>query len=186
MENAGAHLLVVDDNELNRDMLARRLERQGYEVTAVEDGQQALAVLAERAIDLVLLDIMMPELSGYEVLERIKSADALRHIPVIMISAVDELSSVVRCLEMGAEDYLFKPFNPQLIRVRIEAALSRTRDRALPHPDLVARLNSHVLNAQAVLDRLDTHMDVLSPHRADLEQLKSHLDSLKTLIPGLS
>jgi len=184
MGNAGAHLLIVDDNELNRDMLARRLERQGYEVTAVEDGHQALDALKENKIDLVLLDIMMPELSGYEVLERIKSTEATRHIPVIMISAVDELSSVVRCLEMGADDYLFKPFNPQLIRVRIEAALSRNRDRVLPRQDIVERLHSNVLGAQAALGRLDTHMDAKSPHRADLEELRLHLESMMSLIAG--
>ncbi|HET7376750.1 MAG TPA: response regulator, partial [Anaerolineae bacterium] len=116
-------VLVVDDNEMNRDMLSRRVERQGHTVRLAKDGLEALAILRTEPIDLVLLDIMMPGMNGYEVLEAIKSDQVLHHIPVIMISAVDEIDSVVRCIEMGAEDYLPKPFNPVLLRARIGAAL---------------------------------------------------------------
>ena len=113
-------LLVVDDNEDNRYTLTRRLKRQGYDNVAVAaNGREALEVLAEGAFDLVLLDIMMPGVNGYEVLERMKADDRLRDVPVIMISALDEIDSVVKCIELGAEDYLPKPFNPVLLGARV-------------------------------------------------------------------
>src|SRR5262245_32322472 len=101
-------ILVVDDNEMNRDMLSRRLQRHGYEVVVAENGADALEMMESKTLDLVLLDIMMPKLNGYQVLEKVKANPKLKQIPVIMISAVDELDSVVKCIEMGAEDYLFK------------------------------------------------------------------------------
>ncbi|MDX1664160.1 MAG: fused response regulator/phosphatase [Candidatus Promineifilaceae bacterium] len=123
------YLLVVDDNELNRDMLSRRLQRQGHTVAVAENGRQALEMLHATPFDLVLLDIMMPVLDGYQTLEAMKAHDTLCHIPVIMVSAVDELKSVVRCIEMGAEDYLPKPFNPVLLRARVDASLEKKRLR---------------------------------------------------------
>lgn len=120
-------ILVVDDNEMNRDMLQRRLERQNYETVNAENGQRALELLREQAFDLVLLDIQMPKMNGYEVLEAAKADEALRNIPIIMISAVDDLDSVVKCIELGAEDYLFKPFNPVLLKARVNASLERKR-----------------------------------------------------------
>jgi serine phosphatase RsbU (regulator of sigma subunit) len=122
-------LLVVDDNEMNRDMLSRRLQRQGFEVALAEDGQQALDAVAAQAFDLILLDIMMPVMNGYDVLERLKADAALHHIPVIMITAVDDAESVARCIEMGAEDHLPKPFNPAILRARIDSALAKKRLR---------------------------------------------------------
>ncbi len=131
----GARILVVDDNDVNRDMLSRRLQREGYLAAVAEDGLEALQMLKEQAYDLVLLDIMMPLLNGYQVLERIKTDPELRHIPVIMISALDEIDSVVRCIEIGAEDSLPKPFNPTLLKARIGASLEkkRLRDREVLH-----------------------------------------------------
>jgi sigma-B regulation protein RsbU (phosphoserine phosphatase) len=122
-------LLIVDDVEANRDVLSRRLERQGYAVATAEDGRQALEKLCAENFDLVLLDIMMPEMDGYEVLQRLKTDETLRHIPVIMISALSELDSVVRCIGMGAEDYLPKPFEPTLLKARIGACLEKKRAR---------------------------------------------------------
>ena len=123
-----AALLVVDDIDDNRFALTRRLAREGYKnLTTAGDGQEALELLNSRPFDLVLLDIMMPKLNGYEVLERMKADGRLRHIPVIMISAIDELDSVIRCIELGAEDYLPKPFNPTLLRARVGASLERKR-----------------------------------------------------------
>lgn len=124
-----ALILVVDDNPMNRDMLSRRLEHQGYGVAIAEDGREAMSALRERAFDLVLLDIMMPGLDGYEVLRQIKTDEHLRHIPVLMISALDELESVVRCIELGADDYLPKPFEPTLLKARIAACLEKKRAR---------------------------------------------------------
>jgi class 3 adenylate cyclase len=122
-----SHILVVDDNAANRDLLSRRLMREGYRVTAVESGEAALAITVAEGFDLVLLDLMMPGLSGFEVLCRLKSDAGTRHLPVIMISALDELDSTVRCIAAGAEDYLPKPFNPVLLRARIGASLEKKR-----------------------------------------------------------
>lgn len=120
-------ILVVDDNESNRDMLSRRLRRAGYFVDVAVNGRVALEMLAASPFDLVLLDLMMPELNGYEVLQRMKSDAAVRHIPVLMISAIDDIDSVVRCIELGADDYLPKPFNPTLLRARVRSSLTRKR-----------------------------------------------------------
>ncbi len=121
---------MVDDNEDNRYTLTRRLTREGYtNLTSAAGGQQALELLGARPFDLVLLDVMMPGLNGYEVLERMRADNRLRHIPVIMISALDEIESVIRCIELGAEDYLSKPFNPTLLRARVGASLEKKRLR---------------------------------------------------------
>jgi adenylate cyclase len=122
-----SRILVVDDNASNRDLLSRRLQREGYRVTSVEGGAAALTMIAAEGFDLVLLDLMMPGMSGFEVLSRLKADGGTRHIPVIMISALDELDSTVRCIEAGAEDYLPKPFNPVLLRARINACLEKKR-----------------------------------------------------------
>ncbi len=125
--SAQGFLLVVDDIEANRDVLSRRLERHGYVVATAENGRLALEMLRADNFDLVLLDIMMPEMDGYEVLQRLKADEALRYIPVIMISALSEFDSVLRCIEMGAEEYLLKPFNPTLLKARIGACLQKKR-----------------------------------------------------------
>ena len=114
------HILVVDDNRMNRVKLAMSLEQQGHIVASAEDGEQALVMLKDFHYDAVLLDIVMPGLDGFQVLERIKTDSNLRDIPVIVISAVDEMDSAVRCIESGAEDYLPKPFNPVLLRARLK------------------------------------------------------------------
>lgn len=125
----GGALLIVDDNEVNRDVLSRSLQRQGHTTAMAENGIQALQMLHSQKFDLVLLDIMMPEMNGYQVLQEIKSTSSLRDLPVIMISALDELDSVVRCIEMGAEEFLPKPFNPVILRARIGACLEKKRLR---------------------------------------------------------
>lgn len=124
-----ARILIVDDQEENCAVLQRRLEREGHVCAAVYDGEAALERLAAAEFDLVLLDIMMPGIDGREVLRRIKTDAALRHLPVIMISALDQIESVVACIEQGAEDYLPKPFNPVLLRARIGSSLDRKRLR---------------------------------------------------------
>jgi class 3 adenylate cyclase/CheY-like chemotaxis protein len=128
-------ILIVDDEPFNIDLLGQELELLGYATVAAADGRQALERLAAEPIDLVLLDIMMPELDGYQVLERIKADPELQHTPVIMVSALSELESVVRCIELGAEDYLPKPFEPVLLRARISACLDKKRlhDREREH-----------------------------------------------------
>ncbi len=120
-------ILVVDDNEINRDLLSRYLGRLGHTVQAAPDGRRALEMIGTGAFDLVLLDILMPELNGYQVLQHLKDSPNWRDLPVIMISALDEMDSVVRCIELGAADYLSKPFNPVLLRARVGACLEKKR-----------------------------------------------------------
>jgi adenylate cyclase len=122
-------LLVVDDNKVNRLLLGRGLEQQGHQVAFAENGRQALELLHQGEFDLMLLDIQMPEMDGYQVLEKVSCDLNLRDIPVIVTSALEELDSVVRCIEMGAEDYLIKPVNPVLLRARIGAGLEKKRLR---------------------------------------------------------
>lgn len=128
-DEAGQHatILVVDDMEANRALLARRLRRSGYAVETAESGSLAIERLQAGHADLVLLDIMMPEVDGVEVLRRIKGDPKLAHIPVVMLSALDELDAVVRCIELGAEDYLPKPFPSALLHARVEACLAGKR-----------------------------------------------------------
>jgi DNA-binding response OmpR family regulator len=123
----GGHILVVDDSLVNRNVLLHRLERQGHTVSLAENGFQALEAMRTQPPDLVLLDIMMPEMDGYQVLEQRKIDPQLCRIPVIVISALDDIDSVVKCIELGAEDYLPKPFNPVLLRARVNAILDRKR-----------------------------------------------------------
>ena len=139
-------ILVVDDNDDNRYTLTLYLDLEGYtNVEAAHDGEEAIARLAAAGFDLVLLDVMMPKLNGYEVLAWIKDQARLRDVPVIMISALNEMNSVIRCIELGAVDYLLKPFNPVMLKARIGATLEkkRLRDEVAAH---VARLAAE-LNA---------------------------------------
>ncbi len=141
MTSVSGRLLVVDDTEVNRDLLARRLRALGHEVSIAVHGREALEVLAARKIDLVLLDIMMPEMDGFQVLQRMRADPVLRTIPVIMISAVDEIDSVARAIELGATDYLPKPFNAVVLRARVTATLDKKRleDAARHHTRALER-----------------------------------------------
>lgn len=130
MSEIGPALLVVDDNEDNRFTLTERLKREGYgNVICASNGREALELLATRPFDLVLLDITMPEMDGYQVLHEVKADTTLRNIPIVMISAVDEIESVARCIGLGAEDYLAKPFNAVLLRARLAACLEKKKLR---------------------------------------------------------
>jgi class 3 adenylate cyclase len=122
-------VLLADDDASNRELLQRRLEKIGYEVTSVADGVEALQHVREHQFDLVLLDMLMPGLDGCEVLARIKEDPTLRDLPVIMISALDQVDGIVQCIELGAEDYIAKPFNPVFLRARIGAGIEKKRWR---------------------------------------------------------
>lgn len=143
MSNNKGRILVVEDSRINRLLLKRTLEEQGFEATLAVDGFQALAMLRAKTTvpcDVVLLDILMPNMDGYQTLSAIKADPALQHLPVIMISAVEEMDSTIRCIEMGATDYLSKPFNPALLKARVSASLTgkRLRDREMEYLEQVA------------------------------------------------
>ncbi len=123
-------ILVVEDEDFNRSLLVRQLKREGFEnIVEARDGREALEALRKSDFDLVLSDIQMPETDGYELLKALKTDMRLRNIPVVMISAVDQIDSIVQCIELGAEDYLPKPFNPVLLRARIGASLEKKKLR---------------------------------------------------------
>jgi class 3 adenylate cyclase/AmiR/NasT family two-component response regulator len=199
-------LLVVDDNEDNRYVLSQQLNIQGYDnITIATNGHEALNNLRSKSFDLVLLDIMMPDLNGYEVLERMRSSPELRNIPVIMISGIGELDSVVRCIELGAEDYLPKPFEPTLLRARVRATLERKRlhDQVVAQAaDLASQaaelanwnktLEQRVADQLGEIERMGRLRRFLSPQVADLivasgmeEQLQSHRREITALFCDL-
>jgi CheY-like chemotaxis protein len=163
------NVLVVDDVESNRDLLCRRLDHEGYQAQSARGGAEALEMLAAGRFDLVLLDIIMPDLDGYEVLGHIKAAPRLRDIPVIVISALDEMQSVVRCIEMGAEDYLSKPFDPVLLRARVGACLEkkRLRDKELEYLDGVAAVQA----AASAVEQGTFQAEALAPVAARPDEL---------------
>jgi CheY-like chemotaxis protein len=137
-----ASVLVVDDDSMNRLIAGRTLERQGFRVVSATDGAEALRTIRAQSFDIVLLDIVMPNVDGYQVLRELKADPKLRHIPVVVISSLEEMESVVRCIEMGADDYLTKPFDPVLLRARITGGLARKRrdDLELEYLEQVARV----------------------------------------------
>ena len=159
---ARGHILVVEDNPVNQDILARYLIRLGHTVTIAEDGQQALKMVERTQYDLVLLDIIMPVMDGYQVLQRLKESITWRDIPVIVISSLDEIDSVVRCIEMGAEDYLPKPFNQVLLTARICACLEkkRLRDQEIEYLRNVQQVTSAAAAVEAGEFELENLKDV--------------------------
>jgi class 3 adenylate cyclase/CheY-like chemotaxis protein len=189
-----ASLLVVDDKESNRDLLSRRLDRQGFKVEVAESGKQALEMIRQRNYDLVLLDIIMPEMNGYQVLAELKNDPHLSHIPVIMISALDEIDSVVRCIEMGAEDYLQKPFNQVILKAKISASLERKRLRDREHAfikklqieqDKSEKLLLNIL-PKPIADRLKRGERVIADSFPEVTVLFSDLVGFTQLSAGVS
>jgi class 3 adenylate cyclase len=150
-------MLVVDDDRVNRLLLARTLAALGHDVAMSSSGREALELMRLRDPDIVLLDVVMPEMDGIDVLERIKRDPALRAVPVIMVSALEDFDSVVRCIELGAEDYLQKPFDPVLLRARIRAGLDKRRLQQLERArvrDVFARFLPEAM-VDEVLSRAD-------------------------------
>lgn len=129
-------VLIVDDNEINRDMLARRIHRKDFNLSMAGDGRVALSMIQVNRYDLILLDIMMPEIDGYAVLQYLKQDPSLRNIPVIIISALEEMDSVMRCMEIGADDYLTKPFDPEMLKSAINRCLPSRIQNPPNKPDL--------------------------------------------------
>jgi adenylate cyclase len=165
-EGSRGRVLVVDDDRVNRMLLTRSLEREGHRVRCAENGLEALRLLRDDPCDVLLLDIVMPELDGVSVLERVKSDPALQDLPVIMISGVDDTDSVVRCIEVGADDYLPKPFDPVLLRARISAGLAKKRLHELERERLRGVFSRFVPEhvVEDVLERTDDDLR-LGGHR---------------------
>ncbi|NJL20912.1 MAG: response regulator [Leptolyngbyaceae cyanobacterium SM1_3_5] len=144
-----ATVLVVDDEAAGRLLLARLLQRQGHTVTEAPDGDSAWELLQAESFDLVLLDIIMPNRSGTQLLAQMKAEPTIAQIPVLMVSAVEEIDSIARCLELGAEDYLFKPPNAVLLKARVEACLARKQLRDREQANL-RQLQAEKANAEAL------------------------------------
>jgi signal transduction histidine kinase len=174
-------LLVVDDVEANRKVLAYRLEPQGYSVTMAKSGREAMELVREEPFDLILLDIMMPEMDGYSVLRQLKADEKLRHIPVIVISALTELDNAVRCIEMGAEDYLTKPFNPILLKARIGACLDKklARDREIHLFEQLQQNYNQLHELEKLRDDL-THM-IIHDMRTPLSSVMMGMQTLEVV-----
>jgi adenylate cyclase len=191
---ASGRILVVDDNAANRDLLARRLTREGHRVSTADGGRAALKLVDGEGFDLILLDLMMPEISGFEVLTRLKADARTQHVPVIMISALDEIDSAVRCIEAGAEDYLPKPFNPVLLRARINSSLERKHLR--DHEQAIAeelRVEKELSEAlllnilpQTIVDRMRRGETVIADRVPEATILFSDLVDFTRLAAKLS
>jgi class 3 adenylate cyclase len=189
-----SRILVVDDNASNRDLLCRRLQRQGHSVVQAADGARALALVEVEALDLILLDLMMPGVSGYDVLVRLKRDPRYRDIPVIMISALDELDSIVRCIEAGADDYLAKPFDPTLLRARVGSSLQKKHLRDHER-DMVEALRTEkersehlLLNIlpKAIVTRLSSGETIIADKLSDVTILFADLVGFTNLSSQLT
>lgn len=176
----GGSLLVVDDNRVNRLLLGRALEQLGHSVAFAENGRQALEALRQRPVDLILLDIEMPEMDGYQVLEALASDSRLRDIPVVMLSSVEEVDSVARCVEMGAEDYLFKPVNPVLLKARVGASLEKKRLR-----DQQRELFRKFATAEVAEELLTTGLELGGKH-VEASVMFSDIRSFTSITEALS
>ena len=207
-QDASPLLLIVDDNDDNRYTLRHRLIREGYtNIVEAEDGLAAMDLLGSLKIDLVLLDVLMPEMDGFEVLERMRINPELSDIPVIMISAQDELDNVVRCIEAGADDYFRKPFNAVLLRARVKTSLEkkRLRDEVRQQHGIIRqvfgryvpeKVVSEIVSGQGELKPIQTVATILYTDIADFtrisesmrpEQIASMLnDYFEALIPSIT
>ena len=189
-----SRILVVDDNASNRDLLSRRLERQGHTVLQAEDGTIALAMVEKEALDLVLLDLMMPGISGYDVLASLKSDPRFQEIPVIMISALSELDSTVRCIEAGADDYLAKPFDPTLLRARVGSSLEkkhlRDREREMIEALRIEKERSELLLLnilpKGIVTRLNSGETIIADQRSNVTILFADIIAFTKLSSRLS
>ena len=179
MENARGHVLVVDDDPLNRLQLLQGLKQQGYSTDQAEDGEQALHAMAKQRYDAVILDILMPKLDGFEVLRSMKDDGALRDIPVIVISALDEMENVVKCIRMGAEDHLAKPFDPTLLEARVGACLEKRRMRQA----IVRTLGKYV--PETVADAIIRDQGALQPDRTTATVLFSDIENFTSIAESM-
>jgi len=181
MAESKGTILVVDDERQNQTLLSTCLSEVGYSVQTAGDGKQALTLLQGQSFDAVLLDLVMPVMDGFQVLERMKEDDALRHIPVIVVSALDEMESVVRCINMGAMDHVPKPFDPVFLNARIGASVEKKKahDREAL---LFAQLQEHYRKLQE-LEKLRDDLTNMIVHdlRTPLTSLLSGLLTMQDM-----
>jgi len=177
--SAPGTILIVDDNPVNRLLLRKGVEQHGHAVVFAQHGREALELLRQREFDLILLDVEMPELDGYEVLAELRADLHLRDLPVVMTSALDELDSVVKCIEMGAEDYLTKPINPVLLQARISASLEKKRLR-----DQQRELIGKFATTEVAEDLLTSGFS-LGGKRADVSAMFCDIRSFTTIAEAL-
>lgn len=179
-----ARLLIVDDNEDNRFTLGRRLKREGFNILDyAEDGEAALDALRRKRYDLVFLDIMMPKIDGFEVLETMKADEALRDTPVIMISALSEMDAVVRAIDLGAEDHLAKPFNPTLLRARLLSTLEKRRLRVIAVERAKAiDASSGLPNRRGLMDFLGREEDFAENPEALVVLARLEMDRFRSIV----
>ncbi len=182
MNNDKSNILIVDDMEQNRDLLQDFVISLGYEPTLAENGRIALELLDKQPFDCILLDILMPELDGYKTLEKIKGNSGHKHLPVIMISALDEMDSVISCLSNGADDYLTKPFNPVLLKARLESSLSKKQlhDREMEYQK---ELEKEVAAKTRELAEAYEKLQILDKAKTGFINLISH--EMRTPLNGL-
>lgn len=172
MSPSDGRVLVVDDDRISQTILTANLRKRGYEVELASDGREALARLKSNPFDVVLLDIIMPDIDGYEVLKAMKADEALRHIPVIVISQIDRVDSAIRCIEMGATDYLSKPFNPVLLHARLNTSLAHKKMRDMEQEYLTKIQAAHDELEQRVKERTAQLMDVNARLLGEIEERK--------------
>ncbi len=177
---ASGHVLVVDDDPLTRLQLRQALVQRGYSVAQAEDGEKALSKLSETRFDLVILDILMPKLDGFEVLTRMKKDGALTDIPVVVISALEEMDDIVKCIRMGAEDYLPKPFEPTLLEARVDACLEKKRLRET----VVSQLGRYV--PEGIAASIIQDHQTLAPLRTTATILFSDIENFTSIAEGMS
>ncbi len=165
-------ILVVDDDLVNRLVLSTTLQEQGYAVETAQDGKEALELLAARPFDVVLLDLLMPEMDGFQALAQIKAHPTWRNIPVIVISSLEEMDSILRCIEMGATDYLPKPFDAALLRARLNASLAskRLHDMELEYIEQVKHVTQAAAEVEAGTFAVET-LDGVARREDSLGQL---------------
>ena len=181
-----ATVLIVDDEPLNIDLIIQELDLLEFETITASNGQQAIDLIGERQCDVVLLDIMMPGMSGYDVLEQLHANGQLTNLPVIVISALDDLENVVRCIELGAEDYLTKPFNPTLLKVRIHATLEKKqlRDKVAQQYAVTRKIFGQYV-PESVVESILEGQGVLEPVQTIATILYADLDGFTGIVERL-
>lgn len=176
----GGMVLIIDDNRDNREVLRRRLQKAGLSVIEAEDGFEGMEKVEQNEVDLILLDIMMPRLNGYEVLDRLKAKEEFSYIPVLMITSVTELGSIVRCIEAGADDYLPTPFNPVVLRARISACLEKKR-HADKEKTFTKKLETAQRQLEAGIESIEEGFAIFD----DQDRLVKYNEPFKTMYPEL-